>query len=178
MIHIGIDPGLTGAVAFVNDQHQHARALVFDLPRHATAHRLDGYALAALMREHSPADEACRVYLEQIHAAANHSGGGASMQSMGSMMRSVGIILGAIDCTRFPLTEVGPQRWKRFFGLDSNKAKSLQLARRLYPELQPALKRAKDDGRAEAVLIAHWGRAQAAGSYEAISAIDESEVPF
>jgi crossover junction endodeoxyribonuclease RuvC len=163
---IGIDPGINGAVAFVSDRHTFARACVFDLPRHATEHRLDGYALAALMRKHAPADDETRVYLEQIHAAANHSGGGASMQSMGAMMRSVGIIEGAIDCTRFPLHCVTPQRWKKFFGLTKDKAQSLALARKLYPEMQSSLKRKKDDGRAEAVLLAHFGCALAAGSYE------------
>lgn len=171
-IFIGIDPGINGAVAFIGGD----RPRVFDLPRHPFEHRLDGYALAALMRQHAPADEDTKVYLEKVHAVANHSGGGAGMQQMGSMMKSVGIIMGAIDCTRFPLSEIAPRGWKKFYSLDSDKAKSLALARRLYPELQDDLKRQKDDGRAEAVLIAHWGRAVTVGSYE--SQDEEAACPF
>ncbi|OUM00562.1 hypothetical protein [Variovorax sp. JS1663] len=167
MIYIGVDPGIAGAIAFIDGATGAAK--VFDLPLKATERRIDGLALALLMREHAPAAIGGRAYLEQLHARA--SGGG--MQQMGSMMKTVGIILGAIDCTKFPLVEVTPQKWKGKFGLiDKNpdrkqkqserdrmrKAKSLDMARRLFPSLQADLKRAADDGRAEALLIAHWGR--------------------
>lgn len=169
MIHIGIDPGLRGAIAFVNSEHIHARALVFDLPHHPTEHRLDGYALAALMRKHAPASESARVYVEKLHAVANHSGGGAGMQQMGAMMKSVGIILGAVDCTRFPLLEVTPQTWKKRFALSADKAACLDRARQLYPEVQSSLARVKDHNRGEALLIAHWGL---------ICMTTDDEVPF
>jgi crossover junction endodeoxyribonuclease RuvC len=162
---IGIDPGIAGAVAFVDGAT--GKASVFDLPIRAAERRIDGLALALLMREHAPASVGGRVFLEKLHARA--SGGG--MVQMGSMMKTVGIIIGAIDCTKFPLVEVIPQTWKRMFGLieapgafrvkktdAERKAGSLAVARRLYPSLEAELRRAKDDGRAEALLIAHWGR--------------------
>ncbi|MDR6886117.1 MULTISPECIES: hypothetical protein [Variovorax] len=165
MINIGIDPGITGAVAFVDSAT--GRASVFDLPIHPKERRIDGLALALLKREHAPAAVGGRVFLEKLHARA----GGGGMQQMGSMMKTVGIIIGAIDCTKFPLVEVIPQTWKRTFGLieapsafrakktdAERKAGSLVVARRLYPSLEAELRRAKDDGRAEALLIAHWGR--------------------
>jgi crossover junction endodeoxyribonuclease RuvC len=168
-VFIGVDPGLTGAVAFIDSR---GKAKVFDLPHHPTQHRLDGFRLASLMRSMAPADDEVHVYVEKLHARA----GGGGMVQMGSMMQSVGIIQGAIDCTRFPVTEITPQTWKRLYRLTSDKAKSLELARRLYPELQPDLKLAKHDGRAEALLLAHYGVAVATGSYE--SQDEECEVPF
>lgn len=168
-VYIGIDPGLRGAVAFIDSR---GGPKVFDLAHHPRDHRLDGFALARLMRTMVGADDDAQVYLEKLHARA----GGGGMVQMGSMMQSVGIIQGAIDCCRFPLTEITPQGWKKFYRLDSDKAKSLDMARRLYPDMQPHLARAKDDGRAEALLIAHWGLAQAMGSYEAVDQL--AETPF
>lgn len=164
-VFIGVDPGIAGAIAFIDAAT--GRASVFDLPVRAEERRIDGLKLALLMREHAPASVGGRVFLEQLHARA----GGGGMQQMGSMMKTVGIILGAIDCTRFPLEEVTPQKWKRAFGLidkpslggakktdSQRKAESLATARRLFPSLEADLKLAKHDGRAEALLIAHWGK--------------------
>jgi hypothetical protein len=49
---------------------------------------------------------------------------------------------------------VPPRVWKRDMGLTANKADSLTMARRLWPEAP--LKRSKDNGRAEALLLAEW----------------------
>lgn len=172
MIYVGIDPGINGAVAFIPDAHEGDYApRVFDLPRHAHVHRLDGFALARLIRENVPADREGSVWIEQIHAI-----GGSAMQSMGAMMKSVGVILGAVDCTRLPIHEVRPQAWKKLFRLTSDKAACLDMARRLYPDLQDSLKRAKDHNRGEAVLIAHFGLATMTGDYEATDEL--AEMPF
>lgn len=170
MIYVGIDPGINGAVAFLSSDERYP-ARVFDLPRRADVHRLDGFALARLIRENvSPDVDGC-VFVEQIHAI-----GGSAMQSMGAMMKSVGVILGAVDCTRLPIHEVRPQAWKKLYRLTSDKAACLDMARRLYPDLQDALKRAKDHNRGEAVLIAHFGLATMTGSYQHTDELEE--MPF
>lgn len=154
MISIGIDPGINGAVAFIDGRS--GKASVFDLPRKTDVHRLDGYALAILLRANASAGEDQRVFVEQLHGSSGHTGG-AGMAQTGAMMQSVGIILGAVDCTRFPVHMVTPQRWKKSFGLTKDKKGSLAAARQLYPQLQSDLARVKDADRAEALLIAHWG---------------------
>jgi crossover junction endodeoxyribonuclease RuvC len=53
---------------------------------------------------------------------------------------------------------VTPQKWKKDMKLTSDKAQSLSMARDLWP-LAP-LHRAKDGGRAEALLMAEWYRRQ------------------
>jgi crossover junction endodeoxyribonuclease RuvC len=53
---------------------------------------------------------------------------------------------------------VTPQQWKKDMKLTSDKASSLAMARELWP-LAP-LHRAKDNGRAEALLLAEWYRRQ------------------
>jgi crossover junction endodeoxyribonuclease RuvC len=54
---------------------------------------------------------------------------------------------------------VTPQKWKKAYpGLDSDKDKSRMMATRIWPEISTRFKRKKDDGRAEALLIAKWGK--------------------
>lgn len=60
--------------------------------------------------------------------------------------------------TRYPdWTEVAPATWKKALGLDKDKDKSRAMAAKLFPGLAEQLKRKKDDGRAEALLIAYYG---------------------
>lgn len=178
MIYVGIDPGINGAVGFVADRASYPPR-VHDLPRHAVEHRLDGFGLARILRENIPADESAIVWIEQVHAIANHSDtkGGASMQTMGSMMRSVGIITGAVDCCRLSMIGVVPRVWKRFYRLDKDKHKSLDMARRIFSGCAPHdLRLVKHADRAEALLIAHFARQTMSGQREHEPETDE--VPF
>ena len=50
---------------------------------------------------------------------------------------------------------VRPQTWKKHYGLDKDKNKSVELAKKLFPEIEDKLLKTKD-GRAEALLIANW----------------------
>lgn len=51
---------------------------------------------------------------------------------------------------------VPPRVWKKALGLSKDKVESLAMARQLWPEAP--LARVKDNGRAEALLIAEWLR--------------------
>lgn len=165
MIVIGIDPGLTGAVAVMD--HNGVRA-VADLPvmqvpgssKDAMVQKkIDAYGLCQLLLKHCPAGEGKpMVIIEQVHARS----GAGTVQSQGSLMRSLGAIESVLECLRIPVRYVAPQTWKKRFGLKSEKAQSLETARRLHPEAAADLKRAKDHNRAEAVLLAHYGRMEVA----------------
>jgi hypothetical protein len=152
MIGIGIDPGLTGALAFIAPG---GAVTVEDIPtvdlpgNGLVSRRVDGLALARLIRQHVPAGHACTVLMESVHAM-----GGSAVQTMGSMMRSVGAIEAVLEVLRMPAAGVTPQTWKRFYGLKSDKGQSLTKARTLYPAAP--LRLAKHHNRAEALLIAHY----------------------
>lgn len=51
-----------------------------------------------------------------------------------------------------------PATWKRKLGLSTDKNASREEARRLMPSLTPEIARVKDDGVAEAALLAWFGR--------------------
>ena len=157
MIVVGIDPGVTGAIACVDS---HGTCAVEDLPviemggAGRTQRKLCGRGLAELVRRFVPAGEGCMVVLEDVHAMpAGKSGGAANT----SLLHSKGVIEGVLGVLRMPPQLVNSQRWKGFYGLGSDKALALEKARTLYPGAQTRLARQKDHNRAEALLIAHFG---------------------
>lgn len=165
MIVIGIDPGLTGAVAVMD--HQGVR-VVFDIPtmpvpgagpKAMIKTKVDGHKLLSLLLQSCPAAEGKpTMVLEQVHArATGNEGRGNTMQAQASLMRTLGAIETVAECMKWPTKYVSPQSWKRKFGLGKEKSQSLETARRLHPEAAADLKRVKDHNRAEAVLLAHYG---------------------
>ncbi|MEF9603307.1 hypothetical protein O4J55_13490 [Paracoccus sp. PXZ] len=56
------------------------------------------------------------------------------------------------------LTLVRPTTWKPALGLTADKRESLAMARELFPGAADMLSRAKDDGRAEALLLTEYHR--------------------
>ncbi len=169
MIVIALDPGITGAVAFLGD----CTPSVHDLPTRAlpaaaragksfVPRRLDARALALLIREIVPAGVDAVAFCERVHAMR---GGVSSMQAEGSLMRSLGAIEAVLDVLQLSPELVLPQTWQSFYGLVGKNVElrapgqlpaAIQKARQLYPQLQDQLSRVKDHNRAEALLIGHF----------------------
>lgn len=156
MIYIGIDPGLTGAISFVDSR---GSCVVEDIPtvelpgNGMVKRKVDGLALARLVRQHCPASDQAMVVCEAVRAMGGKNN---AVQTQGSLMRTLGAIEAVFEVLRFPWAIVEPQAWKRFYGLGSDKRESLTVARALYPGAP--LKLAKHHNRAEALLIAHYGQ--------------------
>lgn len=85
-----------------------------------------------------------------------HSFSGQGVASTFKFGRAVGAIDAVCEAFRSPVHYVTPQRWKKLLGLDSDKNKSLELARSLWPNAP--LSRKKDNNRAEALLLAEYLR--------------------
>lgn len=160
MIFVGIDPGLTGAVAAVDSA---GTCAVEDLPTvqlpgsGLVRRRVDGLALAKMLRHMVPIGHACLVVIEDVIALGGKNN---AVQTQGSIMRSVGTIEAAVEILRMPIKRAQPRTWKKFYGLGAEKGASLAIARELYP-LAP-LGLAKHHNRAEALLLAHYGQARLA----------------
>lgn len=144
----GIDPGLSGAVGLVHADGSFAS--VHDMPTlmQTTGRRqVDFAALAGLLREHRPAF----TLLERV---GSRPGEGA-MGAFGFGL-TFGGILGILGALALPHDLVQPASWKRRAGIPpgADKQASIQTALRLLPTAAPSLTRKKDDGRAEALLLA------------------------
>jgi crossover junction endodeoxyribonuclease RuvC len=73
--------------------------------------------------------------------------------------RAAGVVHGALAALGFQINFVRPTEWKKYFGLSGkDKHASIAMAKNLYPEAAELLTRKKDHGRAEAILIAAYGR--------------------
>lgn len=177
MITLGIDIGLSGAIAAVDSR---GTATVRDIPTRpdGKGRRIDGRALILAIRDVVRIGESALMIFEDVHARAIGNGGRStnSMGSQGSMMQSKGIVQAVVDITRLDVKAVQPQAWKRYYGLllkreegekDSDferrkKTASMERARALFPAIGHDLARVKDHNRAEALLIAMYGQKVAA----------------
>tara|TARA_R110000822_G_scaffold307920_1_gene435409 strand:- start:4 stop:441 length:438 start_codon:yes stop_codon:yes gene_type:complete len=141
----GIDPGAKGAIAFI---YRDGKAFVEDMPM--LGKEVNGNEVAAFLTEFRPD----HIFLEQVNS---YQMGRTSAFTFG---QGVGVLKGVFQALKIPFTLVTPQKWQKHFGKSSDKAHSLKLAGRFYPHLADRLKRKKDDGRAEALLIARYGSEQ------------------
>jgi crossover junction endodeoxyribonuclease RuvC len=139
---VGIDPGVTGALA----QFQDSRLIaIADIPTFDG--RVDGIELSALLQG------ADMVYLENTHPMPKN--GSIASYKLGL---NTGIIIGCVQSLAIPLTRISVHAWRSWNGLGkASKDASRGLARELYPQLADELRLAKHHNRAEAVLIGRYG---------------------
>jgi len=92
---------------------------------------------------------------------------GARPQDGGSSAFKFGSTYGAqrmlVVVHGVPVTDVTPTVWKSAMGLNSDKNKSLALARQFFPTYSNLFGRKNDDGVAEAALLAYYGRRKLLG---------------
>ena len=72
--------------------------------------------------------------------------------------QQVGAIEMAAAAHGYVLRYVTPGVWKAYFGLSADKGVARGYAMKRFPKLADQLARVKDDGRAEALLIALYGK--------------------
>lgn len=160
MVLLGIDPGLDGALAVIDA----IGLVVFDTPtltvQSAKGNRRE-YDLTAMSRSVRAAvrDQNAVAYVEKVHAMP-----GQGVRSMFTMGYGSGAWAGILAALEVPVTYVSPQRWKKALLADmgTDKDASRLRAMQLFPSFAELFKRKKDDGRAEATLIAEYGRRQTA----------------
>ena len=137
---LGIDPGKTGALAWVRDGQLYH---VEDMPD-LTGAAL-GARLADLLAGHRP-----NVAVVESQVGRPSQSSSASF----TFARDYGVILGALGALDVPTVHVTPAAWKRTLRLSKDKNASRQRASELWPDKSELFARVRDDGRAEAALIA------------------------
>src|SRR3990167_2280988 len=157
MNYIGIDPGLLGAIARILESGAVSTEFLPIMSNVKAAARgrkrthLNAAELANMLSDLNPTVH--HVFVEYTQAGMK---GALANYSLG---HSSGIIMGVLSALGFSYELVRPQEWKKEFGLlTMRKDASRTMAQQLFPSVTLALK--KDDGRAEALLIAEWGRRQ------------------
>lgn len=152
----GIDPGLYGAIAVVSDAGE--LVTVLDTPiikiKKGKKRRTE-YDLANLVFALRSLAAPKIVGLEQVHSMP-----GQGVHSMFLMGEGLGIWKACIAMLQVPAEYIPPQRWKQLMLGDMIKGKNSAIVRatRLFPKSAQYFARMKDDGRAEACLIAEYVR--------------------
>ena len=140
--YIGIDPGKSGALAIIHPQGG-ITTLPFDAARYvAVLNALKGRAII------------CCV--EKVGAMP-----GQGVVSMFNFGHNLGFIEGVLQANGIPYQLVPPQTWKKEFSLSSDKAKSIEVCQKLFPNvslLATPRCRKPSDGIAEAILMAEYAR--------------------
>lgn len=156
--YIGVDPGLTGAIALLEKGRVlECRDLIVqdnETPGGKVNRRIDAEAMNDLLTDWSHRYEFGR---NVVYACLEAAVPLPKMPSTttASTFDSFGC-LRTLLILRMPLTIVHPQRWKRTFGLKAIKDESIEMARRLYPNAGEHVVLKKHHNRAEAILIGHW----------------------
>ena len=155
MIFIGIDPGLEGAIAVLDDQGELVG--VQDTPTLTVeggtkTKRLYNLPAIVSMVSMCPAGQ-CRAALEQVHAMPDQGIVGAF-----SFGQGFGNWQGILAALHVPVHEVPPQTWKKAMmnGMGKDKDASRLRVLQLYPSASEQVSLKKHHGRADAILIARW----------------------
>jgi crossover junction endodeoxyribonuclease RuvC len=146
---LGIDPGLEGALAIVNEHR-----VIDDLPVHRvrSGKRLRAELDLGGLRELLIAHKYDHVFIEQV--AARPGQGVTSMFRFGLV---TGQIIGLVAGLRVPYSLILPRRWQRMADCGPAPDEARRRAGQLYPDAVPYLTRKRDAGRADAILIARSG---------------------
>lgn len=142
---LGVDPGISGALAFYFPRHPE-RVAVYDAP--TVDGQINAHQVAALLKQYRPGS----AVIELVGARP-----GQGVSSMFKFGVSFGIVCGVIAGAAIPTHLVTPAKWKKHFGLTAEKEKSRALAIKTWPACEGSFARVKDDGRAEAALLARYG---------------------
>ncbi|VVB16716.1 unnamed protein product [Arabis nemorensis] len=162
---LGIDPDLSGALALLKTDHMvgsSSEAQVFDTPHlpvlvgKRVRKRLDAKSIVQLIQS-LDLPSGSRAYIEQSNPFPKDGKQGWYSGGFG-----YGLWIGTLVASGFSVVPVPASLWKRHFQLAGGscaKDDSRRVASELFPWLSSQLKRKKDHGRAEALLIAAYGEA-------------------
>ena len=155
MLIIGIDPGISGSICFLND----GKILdVIEMPTMTDGKKNKKQVNGAqiyneIQKRINKIDKLkIRVVIEQVSAMP-----GQGVTSMFNFGQSFGILKGLCSAMQLPVYFVRPTKWKKYFNLiKSEKDASRTRAIEIFPYFSSQLARKKDSNKADAILLASF----------------------
>jgi len=148
---LAIDPGASGALAFFNPEAGTLEIIdtpVVEVKRGQKLKKeISPQMLSAIIRSRKPQI----AILELVSARP-----GQGVSSMFQFGRGVGMYEGALAALEIPVTYITPLGWQKAVNARSGKDGNRQRAAEIYPAYAHLFSRKKDDGRADAALMAWW----------------------
>ena len=155
MLIIGIDPGISGAICFM----EKGRIIdVIDMPSMADGKKnkkqVNGSQvfneISTYTKDKSIED--IKVIIEHVSAMP-----GQGVTSMFNFGQSLGILKGVCSAMKLSMHFVRPVKWKKHFNLiNSSKDASRTKAIEIFPYFSVNLSKKKDANKADAILIASY----------------------
>ena len=151
---IGIDPGLSGGIAILDDLKIYN---LFDMPTMSEGkknkNQLNSAQLVNIIKKHIISANTF-VIVEQVSAMP-----GQGVTSMFNFGQTFGSIKGICAALNLPIFYVRPAKWKKHFELiNSSKDASRTKVIEMYPSISSRLSKKKDVNKADAILIARYFR--------------------
>ena len=150
---IGIDPGLSGGIAVLENN----KVLnMFDMPvmpdGKKNKRQLNSALLVKLIKDNIENLESTIMVVEQVNAMP-----GQGVTSMFNFGQTFGAIKGVCAALELPIFFVRPSKWKKHFELiNSSKDSSRTKVIEMYPTLSNQLSKKKDVNKSDAILIARF----------------------
>ena len=153
MLIFGIDPGLSGAVAVLEENEV---IDIIDIPVMSEGKKnkrqLNSAHLSQYIEKNTLDASKTIVVVEQVNAMP-----GQGVTSMFNFGQTFGAIKGISAALKLPIFFVRPSKWKKHFELlKSSKDASRTKAIEMYPSLADKLSRKKDVNKSDAILIARF----------------------
>jgi len=152
---IGIDPGLSGGIAILDDLKIFD---IYDMPIMSEGkknkNQLNSAQLVNIIRKNLIPNGYTFIIVEQVSAMP-----GQGVTSMFNFGQTFGSIKGICAALNLPIFFVRPAKWKKHFDLiNSSKDASRTKVIEMYPSISPRLSKKKDVNKADAILIARYFR--------------------
>ena len=155
MLIIGIDPGISGSICFLDN----GKIIdVVEMPTMAEGKKnkrqVNGSQIynEISQRTNKVQNQDIRIIIEQVSAMP-----GQGVTSMFNFGQSFGILKGICSAMQLPMYFVRPAKWKKYFGLlNSEKDASRTKAIEIFPYFSSQLSKKKDSNKADAILIANF----------------------
>ena len=150
---IGIDPGLSGAIAILENNKVVG---IYDMPVMAEGKKnkrqLNSAQLVNIIKDNTNIKEEIAVVVEQVNAMP-----GQGVTSMFNFGQTFGAIKGVCAALNLSIFFVRPSKWKKYFELlNSSKDSSRTKVIEMYPSLSSQLSKKKDVNKSDAILIARF----------------------
>ena len=155
MLIIGIDPGISGSICFLENG---IIKDVLEMPTMTEGKKnkkqVNGSQIynEISFRIKKYEKKNIKVVIEQVSAMP-----GQGVTSMFNFGQSFGILKGICSAMQLPIYFVRPAKWKKYFNLiNSEKDASRTRAIEIFPYFSSNLSKKKDSNKADAILIANY----------------------
>ena len=148
-IYVGIDPGASGGIAVIEVEGSSEIVSTW-------AYSPEKIVNTCFEIADTAGELKVIACLEKVGAMP-----GQGVTSMFNFGKNVGFIEGVLSANYIPYQTVPPQKWKKEYSISSDKNKSVEVCKRLFPNVNlKATERCKKDhdGMAEALLMAEYAR--------------------